>query len=820
MPQPPPLVIEGERLSDAFLRGVGAEPNRIFLEDLSQQYRVTWNEAGQYVAALIHEWETREIGQQIVLMGDSSWRTALCAMAGHLSGRLVVMADVANPATFAGDLLQRANLDAVFPEQMKSLLEPSQKNMKKVAFPYQWKEQEIARAFLTSGSTGNPKLLGSVAESRKAGVSPLFERGVQTGHFTCLSVRRPSTLAYFANFRRAIRTTGTCFFIDITKHDFGSFDSLLFGVEIAEMSFTPTMAMQLANNSKGDWRLSVESVNLSGEILTERHVSALREFFPRSLLRNNYGMTEVAGSISELLIEPSGPPLFGHIPAGVVAAGLKIEIVDDGGRELPKGVSGRVVISGLPASMEGSVAPDGCIEFKVLHQEGHLETGDMGHVSLDGLLVVEGRWQQMIKIRGERVSLLEVENVVMETGLASAVLAATYIDAKGDSAVGVLLVPTSDKRPGISDIRQRISERHRLIMCPTRVIVVNQIPVFAVGKVDRVSASLMLQQESHAEKSEVYSAVEMSLSKIVSEALGIEFAAREDDIFSLGADSLSCMQIIHDIEVQLSTFVDVAFLLSFPTLSAMASALSQQSARLSRYVPLTNRSTTPTVYWVLPGANPYMALPIAREMAEARHVALLNLGSLVGDVVTGEFAQMVATLEQAIVEDDQEGAIFVVGFSSACYLANAVAQSLIERGNAPIGLVIIDPPSHQSIVDEWCNSGKIANPIHMMTAREGVLALLDPVTADRGLFGLQLFGLSRFEPTPVSIPRLFIGSDKDRFAEDYWAPGTSDVISIADEKHLDFVREPSIVVNALREWQVMSQTVKGTSSYGGQSRDY
>lgn len=817
MPQLPPLVVEGESLSDAFLRGVDAEPNRIFLEDLSQQYRVTWNEAGQYVAALIHEWETLEIGQQIVLMGDSSWRTALCAIAGHLSGRLVVMADVANAATFSGDLLQRANLDAVFPEQMKSLLATSQENMKKAVIPYQWKQQEIARAFLTSGSTGNPKLLGSVADSRKAGVSPLFERGVQTDHFTCLSVRRPSTLAYFANFRRAIRTTGTCFFIDITQHDFGSFDSLLFGAEIAEMSFTPTMAMQLANNSKGDWRLSVENVNLSGEILTERHVLALREFFPRSLLRNNYGMTEVAGSISELLIEPSGPPLVGHIPAGVVAAGLKIDIVDDEERELPKGVSGRVVVSGLPASMEGSVAPDGCIEFKVLHQEGHLETGDIGHLTFDGLLVIEGRWQQMIKIRGERVSLLEVENAVLETGLVSAVLAASYVDSKGDAAVGVLLVPAGGKRPTISDIRQGISEHHRLIMCPTRVIIVNQIPVLTVGKVDRVSASCMLQEESQAERSEVYSAVEMNLSTIVSEALGIEFVAREDDIFSLGADSLSCLQIIHDIEVQLSTDVDVAFLLTFPTISTMASALSQQSARLGRCVPLANRLTTPTVYWVLPGANPYMALPIAREMPEARHVALLNLGSLVGDVVTGEFAQMVATLEHAIVEDGQEGAIFVAGFSSACFLANAVTQSLIEAGNAPAGLVIIDPPSHESIVTEWCNSGKIANPIHMMTAREGLLALLDPVAADRGLFGLQLFGLSRFEPTPVSIPRLFIGSDKVRFDEDYWAPGTSDVFSIADEKHLDFVRQPSIVVNALREWQLMSQAIEGKRSSDYQS---
>ena len=814
MHQTPPLVIDGESLSDSFLRGIDDEPNRIFLDDLSLQHRVTWHEAGQYVGELIREWETLKVGQQIVLMGDSSWRTALCAIAGHLTGRLVVMADVANPATFSGDLILKAKLYAVFPEQMKSLMELPQKKVALDVLPYQWKQNEIARAFLTSGSTGIPKLLGSVADNKKAGISPLFERGVQNDYFSCLSVRRPSTLAYFANLRRAIRTTGSCFFIDITKHDFGSFDSLLFEAKISEMSFTPTMAMQLANNSKGDWRLAVENVNLSGEILTATHVSVLRDFFPRSLLRNNYGMTEVAGSISELLIEPSAPPLVGPIPAGVVADGLKIFIVDEEDLELPKGISGRVVVTGLPASKEGKVTTDGRIEFTVLHQEGRLETGDIGHMTIDDLLVIEGRWQQMVKIRGERVSLLEVENAVLETGLASAVIAATYLDSKGDAAVGVLVVSKNDKRVVISDIRKSISERHRLILCPTRVIVVDEIPVLAVGKVDRVSASHMLQHESPAERSEVYSAVEITLSKIVSEALGIDFVAREDDIFSLGADSLSCLQIIHDIEVKLSSEIDVTFLLSFPTLSSMATALMQRSVRPGRCVPLTNRSTTPTVYWILPGANPYMALPIARQMSEARHIALLNLGSLIGDVVTGEFEQMVSSLEQAVVEDHQRGDFFIAGFSSACFLANALAQTLLERGTEPTGLVVIDPPSHQGIVDEWCDSGKIAHPIYMMTAREGLLAQLDPVTTDRGLFGLQLFGLSRFQPRLVSIPRLFIGSDKDRFDEDYWTPGVKDLISIADEKHLDFVRQPSIVVNALLDWPLMIQSIEKRNSLG------
>jgi len=807
MPQSPPLIIEGELLAQSIPRGAKESPHRVLIHDLSEGHTITWEQAQDLIHTVIEEWNREGLGDQVLLMGDASWRTAIALLAGHLSGRLLVMADSHNPATYSGDSVSQANLDVVWPDKIASFSNTLSNFQQNYPPLHQWPEEAIARAFLTSGSTGTPKLLGAIAESPMGGWSPLFERGVQAPHYSVLNARRPSTIVYFANLRRAVRSIGTLYLLDLLKDDFTHLDKLLKDVTITEFSITPTMASQIVRSTSGSWKKFVENINLSGEIVSSECMHCLRDSFPHSVIRNNYGMTEIAGTISEILVEPDHPIPDDPVPTGTPSRGLTIHILSDEGHQLAPGVSGRIVVSGLPATKEGRVGDRGRIEFEILHQPGHLETGDIGFLTSDGLLVVEGRWQQMIKIRGERVSLLEVEKAITETGIVSQALAATYTDSKGRNAVGALLVTSNGSIPTIAELRRAISKNHRLIMSPTRIVAVQEIPVLAVGKVDRLRATQLLQEASADKASEVYSAAEMTLSGIVGDVLGIDFVARDEDLFSLGADSLSCLQIIHDIEEIFSKEVDVAFLLQFPTISAIAGALTSGFKQTSRSVKLVPLTKGPTVYWVLPGSNPYMARPIALNMPEVNHVALLHLGSLPGDVVRGDYEQMVLTLRQAILEDDPGHEFFLAGFSSACYLANTLSKSLSDAGRRPAGLIVIDPPTHESIVEEWCTSGKIAHPIHMMTAREGLLSRLDPGTADRALFGLQVFALSRHRPPRIEIPRLFISSSADRLQEPHWAPRNEDMVFIADEQHLDFIRKPSVVVEAVRSWTVMVEAL-------------
>lgn len=409
MPQTPPLIREGETFAESFLRGVREQPERIFIDDRSYSCKITWSNAERLVAQLAHEWESANVGRQVLLMGDASWRTVLCVVTAHLTGRLAVMADVDNPATYEGRLLGDANLDVIRPDAQQTFeVEPS--NDFQLHFsPYEWSEDEVARAFLTSGSTGVPKLLGTEAENIRLGHSPLFERGVKADHFSVLNIRRPSTISYFANLLRAVRSNGTLFLIDLKKHGFVSCEQLLNGAVITELNVTPTMLLQLGVQTDGEWRQKVENVNLSGERLHRVHLETVRTIFPNALIRNNYGMTEVAATCASLVLEPSDPLPNEPVPVGILAKGIQAKILSEDGQVLPTGSTGHLVLMGLPSSVEGSLNSSGEIEFVILHPPDYFETGDIGHLTPDGILVIEGRTHHMVKVRGERVSLLDVE---------------------------------------------------------------------------------------------------------------------------------------------------------------------------------------------------------------------------------------------------------------------------------------------------------------------------------------------------------------------------------------------------------------------------
>jgi acyl-coenzyme A synthetase/AMP-(fatty) acid ligase/acyl carrier protein len=799
MAQSPPLHVEGETLTGAFLRGCRQHPERVFLDDRSSGVVVTWGESAAILSSVMRQWDSGHVGTQLILRGDGSWRTIIAYLAAHLSGRLLVCGDVSNPVTHSGKPLDRAVLDVISLDDISTDVVADGRVLDE-DMCHRWNDGDVGRIFRTSGSTGEPKLLGVYAENRFSSDSPLFERGTSLDHYSVLNVRRPSTVVFNANVRRTVRSGGTMYMVDISRHDFRDLDSLLGSAAIAEMNLTPTMLLQMSAVARGAWTTSVESVNLSGERVTHECLVHTRELFPHALIRNNYGMTEGSASFAALVLEPGADLPSDPVPAGTVNPKLNVLVLAEDGVEMPPGQSGRVVVGGLPPVPEAFVDDTGRLGLRELHPADRLETGDLGRFTMEGLLVVEGRVEQMVKIRGERVSLLDVERAVVETGLVAEVLAAVYSDAKGGTAIGAVVV--AEEEPNLGEIRRMIASLNRLVLCPTRIVAAPAVPVLPTGKVDRGTASKMLSERGDEARTEVYSAAEMSLCHIVADVLALDFVAREEDIFSLGADSLSSLQILHDMEDVFGRRFDVGFLLENPTIIEMAAALSSRLELRSRVMHLAGPRTGASVYWILPGANPYMARPIAAATPAIRHAALLNLGALPDDVVLCDYDEMVRVLVRAIESDAaRAGENFVIaGFSSGCYLANAAAAELGESGHGCTGLVLVDPPAHADIVAEWCDSGKITNPINIVHGREGAIALLDPVAADRALFGLQLFALARHHPPCVAVPRLFIGSGKDRFTEPQWLRSDRDTVVVAEQAHLDFVRRPETVASALQEW--------------------
>ena len=119
-------------------------------------------------------------------------------------------------------------------------------------------------------------------------------------------------------------------------------------------------------------------------------------------LYNLYGSTEVAhASIAmpdELRLAPG--------TAGRAPRGVTVKILDDAGREVPRGASGRIFV-GNDAQFDGYT---GGGNKEII--DGLMSSGDVGHFDENDLLFVDGRDDDMIVSGGENVFPREVEDLL------------------------------------------------------------------------------------------------------------------------------------------------------------------------------------------------------------------------------------------------------------------------------------------------------------------------------------------------------------------------------------------------------------------------
>lgn len=127
-------------------------------------------------------------------------------------------------------------------------------------------------------------------------------------------------------------------------------------------------------------------------------------------LTHGYGMTEVPmitmgapDDTAEHLATTEGRP----------PAGMSIRITGPAGEPLPAGVDGEVRLRG-EAVCKGYLNRDPSESAEVFDADGYLITGDLGHLTEDGYLVLTGRSKDVIIRKGENISAKEIEDLLHE----------------------------------------------------------------------------------------------------------------------------------------------------------------------------------------------------------------------------------------------------------------------------------------------------------------------------------------------------------------------------------------------------------------------
>ena len=161
----------------------------------------------------------------------------------------------------------------------------------------------------------------------------------------------------------------------------------------------------------------------------------------------------------------------------------EIAILDESGASLPAGVRGEVAIRGANVTAGYEANPEANAGAFV---GGWFRTGDQGVLDEDGYLTITGRLKEIINRGGEKISPYEVDEVLMgHDAVAQAVTFAVAHDRLGED-VAAAVVPREGRSPTARELREFAAERLAPFKVPRTVVVVDEIPKGATGKLRRI----------------------------------------------------------------------------------------------------------------------------------------------------------------------------------------------------------------------------------------------------------------------------------------------------------------------------------------------
>ncbi|NUO60377.1 MAG: amino acid adenylation domain-containing protein [Hamadaea sp.] len=342
------------------------------------------------------------------------------------------------------------------------------------------------------------------------------------------------------------------------------------------LELTPSLLRPLVSHlaATGDRLDSVRHVIVGGELWpAEEYREARAAFGPQVALFNTYGLTEATIDNTYFQTVP-GTAYAGSVPIGTGFDSTELAVLDG---ELREAGEGELYLSGVQLARGYLGDPAATALRFVPGPEGarRYRTGDLVRFDEHGDLVHLGRADDVVKVHGVRLSLVEVQLVLAAgPGVAAAAVAVEEVDGRPELVA--YLVGAADL--DVAQVRRFVATRLPRAMVPAVVIVVPQFPVTANGKTDL--AALREQRRRSVDTAPADPAgadLDARVRRIWARVLDAATPAPDDDFFEHGGDSLRAAAFAAAIREELGVELAAGALIDRPTLGEVIASVSRSA---------------------------------------------------------------------------------------------------------------------------------------------------------------------------------------------------------------------------------------------------
>ncbi|WP_369027643.1 amino acid adenylation domain-containing protein [Nocardia farcinica] len=334
---------------------------------------------------------------------------------------------------------------------------------------------------------------------------------------------------------------------------------LIRGEHVTHAVVTPSALATVPADGLDELRVLATAGEAVGVELVER-------WAPGRRMVNLYGPSESTIWATAGDLRPGAPITIGG-PVGPVAA----VVLDTWLQPAPIGVVGELYLfgAGVAAGYAGRRGLTAARFVACPFDGGRMyRTGDLVRRNRDGALEFVGRNDFQVKIRGTRVELGEIDAALAaQDAVAFAVTVPRRIG--GGAVVPVsYVVPAAGAAVSGTELRGALADELPAYMVPAAVVVLDEVPLTANGKLDRdaLPEPAFAAREYRAPSTWSDAAVAAAFAEV----LGLDRVGADDDFFALGGDSLSAASVAARIGAAMNTTVPVRAVFDFPTVAALA----------------------------------------------------------------------------------------------------------------------------------------------------------------------------------------------------------------------------------------------------------
>lgn len=532
------------------------------------------NSLSNRIAAYLMKSEV-QVGDRVAVLGERSPETIASILGILKSGAAYVPIDISYPKERVDFIMQDANCKFLLKKEIVESDAVTREDDREI-FATSGPGDE-AYIIYTSGSTGSPK---GVVMTHAATANTILDINERLNLNESDAIIGISSICFdlsVYDIFGALSRGAKLVLVDDSRN-MGEVGEILSREHITVWNSVPilfSMAMKHRISTSDDSPLSLRKVLLSGDRIPLDICETTKNAKCSADLISLGGATEAAiWSIIYPFKEVR--PEWDSIPYGYPLKNQTFYVLDGEKDLCPREVQGELYIGGVGLAKGYNNDPEKTAKAFIEHPKfGRIyRTGDLGKLKTEGFIEFLGRADTQIKLNGFRIELGEIEAALVHTGLVKNAVAALKELPGGKRQI--VAYCTGVNVPNAEEVlKDLISQKLAAYMVPSRILLMDALPLSANGKIDRKKLPLPKIEVPKAtpQATENLSVNEAEVLRVYRKVFENPEITPDDDFYSLGGDSITLMKLIDTLAGELQKTASIDQILQSKSIRDLAQKL-------------------------------------------------------------------------------------------------------------------------------------------------------------------------------------------------------------------------------------------------------